>query len=120
VVIKHSDRERRSLKANQPLDESMEFAATLPDPARVLEASENRSEIHDAIAELPATQRQIITLFYLRDYSQKEIEKFLELPVSMIKKHLFTARKKTQGAVGDHDGETNSSWSSIANGRVCE
>jgi hypothetical protein len=64
---------------------------------RVLETSENKSQIHRAIAELPATQRQIITLFYLRDYSQKEIEEFLELPVSMIKKHLFTARKKLRG-----------------------
>jgi RNA polymerase sigma factor (sigma-70 family) len=97
VVIKHSDRERRSRRPNQPFDDSAEFAATLPDPVRALEALEDRSEIHRAIAELPATQRQIITLFYLRDYSQKEIEEFLELPVSMIKKHLFTARKKLRG-----------------------
>lgn len=97
VVIKHSDRERRSRRPSQMLDESGELAATLPDPVRVLEASESKSEIHKAIAELPATQRQIITLFYLRDYSQKEIQQFLELPVSMIKKHLFTARKKLKG-----------------------
>src|SRR4030095_14971786 len=83
VVIKHSDRERRSLRPNQPFDDSAEFAATPPDPMRVLETSENK--------------RQIITLCYLRDYSQKEIEEFLELPVSMIKKHLFTARKKLRG-----------------------
>jgi F-type H+-transporting ATPase subunit beta len=97
VVVKHSDRERRSLRASEPLDESIGHAATLPDPVRVLEASENKSAIHKAIAELPAIQKQIITLFYLRDYSQKEIEEFLELPVSMIKKHLFTARKKLKG-----------------------
>jgi F-type H+/Na+-transporting ATPase subunit beta len=97
VVIKHSDRQRRSLRPNLPFADSAEFAATLPDPMRVLETSENKSEIHKAVAELPATQRQIITLFYLRDYSQKEIEEFLELPVSMIKKHLFTARKKLRG-----------------------
>ena len=97
VVTKHSDRERRSQRPNQPFDDSAEFAATLPDPMRALEASEHKSEIHKAIAELPETQRQIITLFYLRDYSQKEIEEFLELPVSMIKKHLFTARKKLRG-----------------------
>jgi len=29
VVIKHSDRERRSQKPNQPFDDSAEFAATL-------------------------------------------------------------------------------------------
>ena len=57
VVIKHSDRERRSLKASHPLDESVVPAASLPDPMRVLEASEKKSEIHRAIAELPATQR---------------------------------------------------------------
>ena len=64
---------------------------------RILEAWEKKSEIHKAIDELPATQRQVITLFYLRDYSQKEIQDFLELPVGMIKKHLFTARKKLRG-----------------------
>lgn len=63
----------------------------------ILEESENRSEIHRAIAELPAIQKQIVTLFYLRDYSQKDIEEFLEIPVSMIKKHLFSARKKLRG-----------------------
>jgi F-type H+-transporting ATPase subunit beta len=97
VVIKHSDRERRSRKPNDPLDEFAELASALPDPMRTLEASENRSEIHKAIAELPAIQKQIVTLFYLRDYSQKEIEAFLELPIGMIKKHLFTARKKLKG-----------------------
>lgn len=97
VVIKHSDRERRSLKPSHPLDESTELSTTVPDPMKTLEASENRSEIHKAIAELPVIQKQIITLFYLRDYSQKEIEDFLELPVSTIKKHLFTARKKLKG-----------------------
>lgn len=97
VVIKHSDRERRSHKPSHPLDESAELSTAVPDPMRTLEASENRSEIHKAIAELPAIQKQIITLFYLRDYSQKEIEDYLELPVSTIKKHLFTARKKLKG-----------------------
>jgi RNA polymerase sigma factor (sigma-70 family) len=97
VVIKHSDRERRSLKPTHQLDESVEVSTALPDPMATLETSELKNEIHKAIAELPATQRQIITLFYLRDYSQKEIEQFLELPVSMIKKHLFTARKKLRG-----------------------
>jgi F-type H+/Na+-transporting ATPase subunit beta len=97
VVIKHSDRERRSLKPSHPLDESAEPSTAVLDPMRTVEASENKSAIHKAIAELPAIQRQIITLFYLRDYSQKEIEEFLELPVSTIKKHLFTARKKLKG-----------------------
>ena len=92
VVIKHSDRERRSLKPSHPLDESVEPSPAVLDPMRTVEASENKSAIHKAIAELPAIQRQIITLFYLRDYSQKEIEEFLELPVSTIKRHLFTAR----------------------------
>jgi RNA polymerase sigma factor (sigma-70 family) len=87
IVIKYSDRERRSLKPSYPLQDSLELPAALPDPIRILEESENTSEIHRAIAELPAIQKQIVTLFYLRDYSQKEIEEFLELPVSTIKKH---------------------------------
>jgi RNA polymerase sigma factor (sigma-70 family) len=97
VVIKHSDRERRIRKPNQPHNDFAELPATAFDPARALEPSEEKSEIHKAIAELPPIQRQIITLFYLRDHSQKEIEEFLEFPVSMIKKHLFSARNKLRG-----------------------
>ena len=97
IVIKHCDRERRSLKPSQPLDACIGLSTILPDPTVVLEAAENKSEIHKAIADLPTIQKQIVTLFYLRDYSQKEIEAFLELPISMIKKHLFAARKKLRG-----------------------
>jgi F-type H+-transporting ATPase subunit beta len=97
VVIKHSDRERRRLKPSHPLDDSVELSTQMLDSVTTLEASENSRGIHKAIAELPAIQKQIITLFYLHDYSQKEIAEFLELPISMIKKHLFTARKKLRG-----------------------
>ena len=97
VVIKHSDRERRSRKTNQPLAEAVEFSAPHADPVSTLEASQEKSQIHTAIAELPPMQRQIVTLFYLRDHSQREIEEFMEMPVSTIKKNLFLARKKLKG-----------------------
>jgi len=97
VVIKHSDRERRSRKTNQPLAEAVEFSAPHADPVSTLEASQEKSQIHTAIAELPPMQRQIVTLFYLRNHSQREIEEFMEMPVSTIKKNLFLARKKLKG-----------------------
>jgi RNA polymerase sigma factor (sigma-70 family) len=97
VVIKHSDRELRSRRPTIALDETMGLPNEVFDPVTAVEAAEDRRAIHQAIAELPAAQRQIITLFYLRDYSQKEIEEFLELPVSTIKKSLFVARKKLKG-----------------------
>lgn len=102
VVIKHSDRELRSLKPIHPLDASLEVSTALPDPMTALQTSELKNQIHQAVAELSPAQRQIITLFYLRDYSQKEIEDFLELPVSTIKKHLFMARKNLRGRLETH------------------
>jgi RNA polymerase sigma factor (sigma-70 family) len=97
VVIKYSDRELRSRKPTVPLDEVGGLPTEADDPPTVLETLERRRTVHKAVAELPTTQRQIVTLFYLWDYSQKEIGEFLELSASAIKKHLFTARKKLKG-----------------------
>lgn len=94
VIVKHSDRQiRRERVITIPFDDALAIASPLPDPADVVEEHELQESIQAAIASLPPNQRLITTLFYLDGYSQKEIEEFLELPISTIKKSLFTARK---------------------------
>jgi F-type H+-transporting ATPase subunit beta len=97
IVLKYSDRELRGRRPMVSFDDTLGLTIEGADPDGAIELLERRQTVQDAIAELAPAQREVVTLFYLRDYSQKEIEDFLELPVSTIKKHLFTARKKLKG-----------------------
>ena len=50
--------------------------------------------IRRAITFLPEKQRQVVTLFYIADYSQKEIAVFLDIPLTTVKKRLHDARRQ--------------------------
>lgn len=47
-----------------------------------------------AIQELPKEKQDIIRLFYVEEYSLKEISAFLQIPVGTVKSRLFKAREK--------------------------
>jgi F-type H+-transporting ATPase subunit beta len=95
IVIKHSDRQIRGAQHRTvPLDSNINLPAAIADPETALEESQTRQAIQLAVAALPSTQRQITTLFYIKGYSQNEISDFLELPLTSIKKSLYTARKR--------------------------
>jgi F-type H+-transporting ATPase subunit beta len=94
ILLKHSDRLIRGKRVPTiPLEEAQEFPSSLPDPALVVERWQVQQIIQAAIAALPQNQRMVTTLFYVNDYSQREIAQFLELPVTTIKKRLYTARQ---------------------------
>jgi F-type H+-transporting ATPase subunit beta len=95
ILIKHSDRQIRGKRMmTVPLDEAMQLLPPSLDPAVVVEARQVQQTVHQAIAALPQDQRLVISLFYVKGYSQKEIAQFLELPVTTIKKRLYTARQR--------------------------
>lgn len=95
ILIKHSDRQTRGKRLTiVPLDEVMILPAQIPDPALLVEQLQVKQTVHEAIASLPQEQRLVTSLFYVQGYSQKEIAQFLELPVTTIKKRLYTARQK--------------------------
>lgn len=69
--------------------------------ARRSDRSENRSEIGSLISKLPATEKEIIHLFYLNEMTIAEISVVLEIPAGTVKSRLNRARnllrKKYQG-----------------------
>jgi RNA polymerase sigma factor (sigma-70 family) len=65
-----------------------------PDPHAHYEARERQAFVRAAIAALPAHERTVTALFYVGDYSQSEIAAFLSLPVSTVKKRLYSARQR--------------------------
>lgn len=46
----------------------------------------------NAIQSLPEQQREVVTLYYIGEYSYKEISAFLDLPTSTVKMRLYHAR----------------------------
>ena len=71
-----------------------EASSTQTDPHAHAVQLELKDKVHAAIAALPEHERLITTLFYINEYSQKEISAFLELPVSTVVKRLYSARQR--------------------------
>ena len=83
------------------LDAIFEAPAADTDPFEAYEQIERQIRVYAAIRALPEHERMTTALFYISDYSQKEISDFLEVPVSTVKKRLFDARKKLRKGMED-------------------
>lgn len=92
---------RRSKRAEQPLEISDDEEETRPadipdgryDPERILEGTELRRTLSDAIAELPEQQREMIVLRDIQGLSYEEIGQVLCLESGTVKSRLFRARE---------------------------
>ncbi len=60
-----------------------------------------------AIGALPATQRQVITLYYLDERPVAEVAEMTGLPVNTVKTHLHRARAKLAAALGAAEEEVS-------------
>ncbi|MEM7134055.1 MAG: sigma-70 family RNA polymerase sigma factor [Chloroflexota bacterium] len=95
VVYKQCDRiTRRKQLPAIALDATAAIAAEQPSLSDIVEVGEIQYLVHDAILTLPEGQRQVITLFYISEYSQKEIAVFLDLPLTTVKKRLYDAKRR--------------------------
>ena len=95
IVFKHCDRLTRIKRPSfVSLTVTEELISSQPNPLSIAETGELQAKIQQAIALLPATEREVITLFYISDRSQREISAFLEIPISTIKNRLYSARNR--------------------------
>ncbi len=62
-------------------------------PAQIVERMELQDNVMAAVRALPEHEKEVTEMFYLGGYSQKEIAKMLELPLTTVKKRLQYARK---------------------------
>lgn len=49
--------------------------------------------MHEAIARLPAIEREVLTLFYLHELSLADVAAILGVPIGTVKSRLFRARR---------------------------
>ncbi len=57
-------------------------------------------EIHDALNRLSLPHREVLTLFFLEDFSVDEIAEIIELPAGTVKSRLHYAKKEMRKLLG--------------------
>ena len=63
-------------------------------PREILESRDTKEHVQAVLQSLPEQERMVINLFYINEFSQKEVAAFLELPVSTVNYRLHNARKR--------------------------
>jgi hypothetical protein len=69
-----------------------DFPSDTDAPEQHAERGDARAHVLRAVAELPEFHREVLTLYYLREYSQREIADFLGVPVTTVNGRLHAAR----------------------------
>jgi len=80
-----------------PLDDAIGVPEAAIGPAQYLERREALDRILAAIGALPDAQREVAALYYIKDYAQREIAAFLNVPVSTVNNRLHAARQQLRG-----------------------
>ena len=83
----------------KPLEATADLISTEPDPALAVEDFELKDKVIAAIQALPEREQIVTKLFYLNGYSQSEIAKLLQIPVTTVKKRLQYARQHLRGVM---------------------
>ncbi len=63
-------------------------------PGEILESRDTKEHVQAVLQSLPEQERMVIHLFYISEFSQKEVAAFLEIPVSTVNYRLHNARKR--------------------------
>lgn len=106
IVLTECNRLTRGKKLSlTSLENAESYLATTDDLQDEIEKREVKKAIFTAIMELPENERLVIALFYLREYSQNEISRFLEVPTTTVAKRLYTARNRLRDKLPKEFGE---------------
>lgn len=107
IVFKQCNRLMRGKTlAIVPLQTAQEKASSQPNQAEAMEKREMKNQVWAAIDLLPEHERVVVMLYYLSGYSQQEVGAFLDLPVTTIKKRLFSARGRLHEMLMDVVADT--------------
>ena len=83
-------RERRE----QELSPDVDYAPSASDPWREVSVALERTAVRDAMASLPAEQRQVVEMAYFGGYSHTEIAEMSRVPLGTVKGRMRLALEK--------------------------
>lgn len=95
IVFKQCDRIKRKPENRnfEQIEDTDRLACQDLSPDGKLEKSELKNKIGSLIEELTEDQKITLTLFYIKDYSVRDISEFLEITEATVKKRLYDARQ---------------------------
>ncbi len=98
IVVSQAYRQVRSQQVDMSsLEVAPELPTYEPGPAAILEEVEIKEKVMTAVQALPEKEQIVTQMFYLNGYSQHEIARLLELPLTTVKKRLQYARQNLKG-----------------------
>jgi RNA polymerase sigma factor (sigma-70 family) len=107
IVLTHCNRLRRGKHLSvEPFEEITDIPTIEPDPANIIEVRDLEEKTLAAVETLPDHERVVVRLFYLQEYTTKEIAWCLHLPVTTIKKRLQYAREHMRENIIETQGVT--------------
>lgn len=68
-----------------------------PSSEKIVQEQQTLDRLFKVMGELPPTCRQVFLLYRIRNLSQKEIAKELDISVNMVEKHVIKAHPKLRG-----------------------
>lgn len=77
-----------------PLDDGVSIPSADADPRADMEMEEVKRAVSAAIKRLPENERMVVVLFYIKEQSQSDISRFLEVPTTTVAKRLYSARER--------------------------
>ncbi len=95
IVFKHCDRiTRRATIPTISIETAAEIPSSHSSPHAQVERQDVRSHVRAAIQALPDAEREAVLLFYIAEYSQRDIAEFLDITPNTVKTRLYSARRR--------------------------
>lgn len=102
IVLTECNRLRRGKRMRvSSLDDGARVPSIFDNPQTTIERNEQKKAVFAAIEKLPENERIIVALFYLKEHSQSDISRFLEIPLTTVAKRLYSARVRLRGKMMD-------------------
>jgi RNA polymerase sigma factor (sigma-70 family) len=91
-IARRAAMDRLRLKYAEPEPEPLDIG-DLAAPAEPEDLREELDLMHEELARMPVTERDVLVLFYLREHSLSQLADVLAIPVGTVKSRLFRARQ---------------------------
>lgn len=124
VLTRSSRMTRRKRLSTVALEVATQLESGDPSADDLVNSNRLRAAVRDAIQTLPQSEAAAVTLYYISDYSYREIASFLDVPVSTVKSRLHSARGRLRDRLGselqDDLRESRPSRNEFFRGKVAE
>jgi RNA polymerase sigma factor (sigma-70 family) len=95
IVLKFCDRLTRKKQLHfVSIDAAQELRSKDKSPAEILDEKDAKNLVQATLQSLPEQEQTVVNLFYINEFSQREVAAFLDLPVSTVNFRLHSARKQ--------------------------